>query len=192
MESPETIIEAANRLLRDHPEYDGSGLSTNDFYYFSKSELLEKKGQGPKTTYAPGTAERVVFIELLRRNHKLSIPAIKMALRDVDRFVDSETIARVAKGEEELILLGFSPQGRAEARPGRSLHSVPAGESPADYLRQARNKFKPEVKETESFQRVPLTKNVELNIRGSLTPDQLRQLAIIGELIKTILDPEGR
>lgn len=188
MDSSEEIVEAANRLLRAFPEHEHKDLSTNDFYYFSKSKLLEKEGKGPRTSYHSGSAERIVFVELLRRRYNLPLPAIKKALE----FVEPETIARVARGEEELVLLGTPPRERAPARLSVSSPLEPIQESPAEYLRRARKDLNPELKRSETFQRIPLTKDIELNIRGSLTAEQLRQLAIIGELIKSIFAPGGR
>jgi len=65
---------------------------------------------------------------------------------------------------------------------------APSG--PAQSVRRMRGRVKlGKTRDRETFQRIPLTDDVEQNVRRRLSRKQLEQLGIIGELIKSILKP---
>lgn len=193
------VTEEVTERLRNYGlmESQSAKFEARTFHYYRSRGLLpEPEGSGPKARYPEAVLDIIVFVRRLQKERP------DLSLEDVAGILPSipeETVRSVARGKEPLVVRPIDPPRASSLRRSvvgpEARYDTNAGplSSPAEYIQRAKAEFEPNLhRKSEKFHRIPLTEDVELNVRRQLGEKQLRQLAIIGELIKTILDPGGR
>ena len=207
------VLAEVNARLRAYGliQDESQELTRRTFQYYRSRDLLpDPEGVGPKARYPWSVLHRVVAIRRLQKERpELSLDMIATILA----AISEKTIMAVAAGKEPLVIgdvemreallssageFGGDEAGDEQNPFGRAGMTGDDLEPPDVRLARssARAKYARRMSapkklasraDSETFQRIPLTDDVELNVRRRLSRKQLEQLGIIGELIKSIL-----
>jgi hypothetical protein len=193
------LLKRVSGLLAEHglpPEK--RKLARDDIYYLSRKGLIAgANARGLEATYPAETADRVAFISLLR-HAGLQTPVIRQVMQ---YMTDDDVIRRVARGEEPLQVMDLmglptskseppprASRGRRERRTAPLGRKPEASESLAEMVASKRSEFGSSPPPSEEWQRIPIGDRVEIGIRGRLRRKQMEQIAILGELLRTIVE----
>ena len=187
-----------------------AGVTPRTIRYYVQQGLLPSPGKGPGTRYDRALVDRLQLIKLLQRQH-LPLSAIRQRLDELDDdgvrrelgsppelpLSDSalsyvrETLSRDRAGEEP------SSRSSSPHRTGEEhdLFGVPVSPalSPLAALKPAAANVQTDAKwqvTKSTWERVRLSRNVELNIRRPLSREQNKQVDDLIEAARKIFSEE--
>jgi hypothetical protein len=205
------LLDEVARLLENHADVpvDAGRLRPSDVHYMKRQKLIEGAiGKGPEAKYSRETVYRVAFIRLLRAAG-LTNRWIQQVMGYMEEPEHLETIARVARGDEKLEVMDLMgqpimpPRPRTSSRPtvarrkarrtptARALlaaKEIPPEASLSEMVTMKRAELGGGPPPSEEWQRIPIGDQIEIGIRGQLRRRQMEQVAIVGELLRTIVE----
>jgi hypothetical protein len=119
-----------------------------------------------------------------------------------------ETISRIVHGEEELQMVSLMQDAATASKPVSAMQKrsvrrrarqftaprpTPATKTPpnaslSEMVASKRSEFGGGPPPSEEWQRIPIGDRIEIGIRGKLRRRQMEQVAIVGELLRTIVE----
>ena len=119
------LVDEANRQLRKTPDLaDTEPFTKRTVYYYVAEGLLPRasRRRGPGTTYPADFVDRLLMIRRLQKERSLTLAQIA----EIMNAVESDTITRVAYGDEPLEIRVAGRESRFARRPEPSPDLVDA------------------------------------------------------------------